>query len=55
MKEVIETLESWVSDIKYDLTTDWNDNKHLESVQLMKLESAIALLKSIGENRNISE
>lgn len=55
MKEVIETLESWASDIKYDLTADWNDNKHLESVQLMKLESAIALLKSVGENRNISE
>lgn len=55
MNDILENLERIASDIKYDITAEWNDNKHLESVQLMKIESALALLKSVGENRNISE
>lgn len=53
MNEIIEKLETIASDIRYDISADWNDSKYLDTVQLMKIENAIGLLKSVGENRNM--
>ena len=52
MEEIIDKLETIAFDIEFDVRQEWNDNKHFESIQLGKLEMAIALLKSIGDNRN---
>ena len=55
MEEIITKLETLAIDIRFDIDQDWNTDKFGNSIQVMKIESAIALLKSVGENGNITK
>jgi len=52
MKEIIQQLEEWNENIKFDISQHWNDNKAENMVQHTSLTMAIALLKSVGRNDN---
>jgi hypothetical protein len=52
MKEFIQKLETMRDNIKYDLSQDWNDNKIQDSLDLSKLDIAIALLKEVKNENN---
>lgn len=53
MKKIIEELQEIADNIKYDIQQDWNDDKLRHTLQLVKIDHAIALLSSVGENNNI--
>lgn len=53
MEEIIFKLESWKSDIEFDINQDWNEQKIKNTLQLFRIEQAISLLKNLGDNDNI--
>ena len=55
MKELIETLQEWNENIKFDINQSWNENKMQDTLDVTKLEIAIALLKEIKNTNNIPE
>jgi len=55
MKKIIEQLEEIALNIRYDIKQDWNENKFQDAIQVSKIESAIALLTSVGKNNNIAD
>jgi len=53
MKDVIIELKKWIADIECDLSRDWYEDKITPMLQLLKLQQARDLLKSVGQNNNI--
>jgi len=53
MKNVTEQIEKWIADIECDLSRDWCEDKITPMLQLLKLQQARDLLKSVGQNNNI--
>ena len=54
MKEILEQLEQWSANIKFDISCDWNDDKFTDVITVSKLEIAISILKTVDNDRNIS-
>ena len=53
MKDIQGKIEGWIEDINYDLKQDWCKDKITPMIQLIKLQQALDLLKSVGDNGNI--
>lgn len=53
MNEIQSKIQTWIDDINYDLKQDWFDDKITGMIQVIKLQQALDLLKSVGENNNI--
>ena len=49
LTNVIDKLNVWISDVQFDLTEDWNEEKHLMQQQLQQLLVAKANLELIKE------
>ena len=45
--ETIQQIDTWIEDVQFDLTQDWNDDKELMSVQLQQLMVAKSNLELI--------
>ena len=55
MEKVVIELETWIANIECDLSRDWCEDKITPMLQLLKLQQARDLLKSVGQNNNIEE
>ena len=53
MEKIIEQLVEWKANIESDILSDWHEEKLKSSLQVLRLEQAISLLKNVGENNNI--
>lgn len=49
LTNVIDKLNIWIGDVQFDLTEDWNEEKHLMQQQLQQLLVAKANLELIKE------
>lgn len=47
LTQIIETLDEWEIDIKFDLKSDWCENKSQFRVHLIQVQSANAILKRL--------
>ena len=47
LTETIQQVDTWIEDVQFDLTQDWNDDKELMSVQLQQLMIAKSNLELI--------
>ncbi len=47
LTETIQQIDTWIEDVQFDLTQDWNDDKELMSVQLQQLMVAKSNLELI--------
>ena len=47
LTETIHQIDTWIEDVQFDLTQDWNDDKELMSVQLQQLMVAKSNLELI--------
>ena len=47
LTETIQQIDTWIEDVQFDLTQDWNDDKELISVQLQQLMVAKSNLELI--------
>ena len=47
LTETIQQVDTWIEDVQFDLTQDWNDDKELMSVQLQQLMVAKSNLELI--------
>ena len=45
--QTIEQIDTWIQDVQFDLTQDWNDDKELMSTQLQQLMIAKSNLELI--------
>ena len=45
--QTIEQIDTWIQDVQFDLTQDWNDDKESMSTQLQQLMIAKANLELI--------
>jgi len=55
MKEIIEQLKEWKSNIEYDINQDWHEEKTKSMIQMFRIEQAISLLENVGDNNNIEK
>lgn len=57
MDEILSKLATIKSDIRCDIFAEWSDSRDKLNwtIQLSKIENAIALLESIGDNPNINK
>ena len=49
LTDVIDKLNTWIGDVQFDLTEDWNEEKALMQQQLQQLLVAKANLELIKE------
>ena len=47
LTKTIQQIDTWIEDVQFDLTQDWNDDKELMSVQLQQLMVAKSNLELI--------
>ena len=49
LTQTIQQIDTWIEDVQFDLTQDWNDDKELMSVQLQQLMTAKSNLELISK------
>ncbi len=54
METIKQQLQEFIDNINFDLKQDWCEDKTTNMLQLLKLQQALDLLKSLGENENIN-
>jgi hypothetical protein len=54
METIKKQLQEFIDNINFDLQQDWCEDKITNMLQLLKLQQALDLLKSLGENNNIN-
>jgi len=47
LTQTIQQIDTWIEDVQFDLTQDWNDDKELMSTQLQQLMVAKSNLELI--------
>jgi len=56
MENLLLQIDTWIADMKYDLSRDNSDaNPHELMLQIIQLQQARALLNGIGHNDNIPQ
>ena len=57
MENLLLQIDTWIADMKYDLSRDNNSeqNKYEAMLQILRLEEARDLLKRVGPNDNIPQ